>query len=336
MKRLLAALTVAACLPASACGSTESGPPAAARPAAPDPARAFLARYVDRDGRVVRRDQGGDTVSEGQAYALLLSVATGDRARFARVWRWTTRHLQRDDGLLSWHWRDGSVVDPQPASDADLDAARALTIAARRFARPAYGRAARRIVRGLRRHVIADGIFLAGPWARGERWTNPSYASPRAARTLHLTAADGRGARRFMATGRLPPDWTRGGRPVGAPASDQPPRYGYDAVRVPVRLAESCRRADRRAAARLWPLLARDAGRLPRALDGPPVPQADLHPVALVGAAGAAHAAGARADARRLLALAARRDREQPTYYGAAWVALGREMLVTWRLGRCD
>lgn len=336
MKRLLAALTVAACLPASACGSAgDTSRPAGARAAVADPTRTFLQRYVDRNGRVVRRDQGGDTVSEGQAYALLLSVARGDRARFARVWRWTRTHLQRDDGLLSWHWRDGRVVDPQPASDADLDAARALTLAARRFARPAYGRAARRIVRGLRRHVIAGGTFLAGPWARGERWTNPSYVSPRAARTLHLTAADGRGARRFMAPGRLPPDWTRGGRPVGAPGSNLPPRYGYDAVRVPVRLAESCRRVDRRAAARLWPILARDAGRLPRALEGPPVPQADLHPVALVGAAGAAHAAGARADARHLLDLAVRRDRAQPTYYGAAWAALGREMLLTRRLGRC-
>ena len=40
----------------------------------------FLDAYVDPDGRVVRRDQGGDTVSEGQAYALLLATAVGDEA----------------------------------------------------------------------------------------------------------------------------------------------------------------------------------------------------------------------------------------------------------------
>src|SRR6266571_1756749 len=42
-------------------------------------AQAFLDGYIDPDGRVVRRDQGGDTVSEGQSYAMLTAVALGDR-----------------------------------------------------------------------------------------------------------------------------------------------------------------------------------------------------------------------------------------------------------------
>ncbi len=43
----------------------EEGTSSAARAAAAD----FLDRYVDEDGWVVRHDQGGDTVSEGQSYA---------------------------------------------------------------------------------------------------------------------------------------------------------------------------------------------------------------------------------------------------------------------------
>src|SRR6266545_2779995 len=105
----------------------------------------FLDHYMEPDGRVVRRDQGGDTVSEGQAYAMLITVATGDRARFARVWTWTAQHLQRPDGLLSWHWADGHVVDPEAAADADLDAARALVFAAERFDEPSYLDQAQRI-----------------------------------------------------------------------------------------------------------------------------------------------------------------------------------------------
>jgi endo-1,4-beta-D-glucanase Y len=62
----------------------------------------FLDRYMDPDGRVVRRDQGGDTVSEGQAYAMLLAVAIGDQPRFEQAWNWAKVHLQREDGLLSW------------------------------------------------------------------------------------------------------------------------------------------------------------------------------------------------------------------------------------------
>jgi endoglucanase len=61
----------------------------ASRPASgdgPEPAAAkrFLTRYVTADGQVVRRDQGGDTVSEGQAYAMLLTATSGDRDRFRR------------------------------------------------------------------------------------------------------------------------------------------------------------------------------------------------------------------------------------------------------------
>src|SRR4051812_20189332 len=80
----------------------------------------FLDQFVAGDGRVIRHDQGGDTVSEGQGYAMLLAVRAGDEASFTRVWRWTKANLQRDDGLFSWQWRDGHVADPSPAADADV------------------------------------------------------------------------------------------------------------------------------------------------------------------------------------------------------------------------
>jgi endoglucanase len=62
----------------------------------------FFDGYMGADGRVSRHDQGGDTVSEGQAYALLLAAATRDEQRFEALWRWTRENLQRDDGLLAW------------------------------------------------------------------------------------------------------------------------------------------------------------------------------------------------------------------------------------------
>ena len=92
--------------------------------------------YVTRDGRVVRRDQGGDTVGEGQAYGMLLAAAIGDQRRFDTIWTWTKKNLRRPDGLISFLWRDGHVVDPQAASDADLDATRALLVASCRFNHP--------------------------------------------------------------------------------------------------------------------------------------------------------------------------------------------------------
>ena len=59
------------------------------------------------------------------------------------------------------------------------------------------------------------------------------------------------------------------------------------------------------------------------------------HPMALVAAAGAAQAAGKTGDAARLLDAAEKLDKQTPTYYGSAWVALGRVMLTSDLLDAC-
>jgi endoglucanase len=55
----------------------------------------------------------------------------------------------------------------------------------------------------------------------------------------------------------------------------------------------------------------------------------------MVAAAAAARAAGAQAASDRLLVAAEAVDQRHPTYYGAAWVALGRVMLTSTALGAC-
>ena len=119
-------------------GSSSSSGSSAPRPQNRAEAAAvhFLDRYVDSDGRVVRRDQGGDTVGEGQAYGMLMAAAIGDQRRFNSIWDWTQKNLKRPDGLISFLWRNGHIVDPQAASDADLDASRALLVASCRFHNP--------------------------------------------------------------------------------------------------------------------------------------------------------------------------------------------------------
>ncbi|HEX6312191.1 MAG TPA: glycosyl hydrolase family 8 [Acidimicrobiia bacterium] len=120
-------------------------------------AERFLDRYVSDEGRVARHDQGGDTVSEGQAYALLLAAAIGDRARFELVWAWTAANLQRPDGLLAWHWADGSVADAEPAADADLVTSRALLLAGERFDELRDAPHLHRAVRGVGRRGVGGG-----------------------------------------------------------------------------------------------------------------------------------------------------------------------------------
>ena len=121
--------------------------------------------------------------------------------------------------------------------------------------------------------------------------------------------------------------------PPGSPSGGDT-AYSYDAVRTPIRLAESCDPADRELAAKMWPRLQHDPGASRRALDGTPLTSAE-HPAALAGAAAAAQAAGHGDAAHELLDRAAKLDAEHPTYYGAAWVDLTRAMLVDHSLGRC-
>ena len=315
-------------------------------------ARHFLDRYALRDGRVARLDQGGDTVGEGQAYGMLLAAAIDDPRRFDAIWGWTQRNLERPDGLISFHWVKGHVVDPQAASDADLDASRALLVAACRFHRPALRRQALQLSKAIMDVEVASvqgrPVLTAGPWAVTPPVTiDPSYFSP--ASFLELRAASGDRAWGALAASsrgitsalmsppnRLPPDWARleGNRPVPIGSPSDPsvkPEFSFDAVRTLVRMAEDPDPAGRQIAARAWPVFAtQNPARLTvnHTLSGRPTGNI-LHPVVLVAAAGAADAAGNTAARDGLLDQAEALDRHSPTYYGAAWVALGRIMLTT-------
>lgn len=329
--------------------------PATPERAALESVSRFFRSYVSSDGRVVRRDQGGDTVSEGQAYAMLLSAAAGDRARFEAVWGWTKSHLQRADGLMSWRFADGAIVDPQPASDADLDASRALLLAADRFERPAYRADGLRIAGAVLRTQIlrapsGEPLLAPGPWAVEQRVLNPSYNSPRAMEAIVDASSDTtwdavRAAGYHMvetltrSPAQLPPDWATlddSGRvlPSADPGdAESRSRFGYEAARLPIRFAEDCDPEGLRLAAGLWPQLRGEPDGYLRTLDGDPLPE--RHAIALVASSAAALASGEHAESKRLLERAERLDRRQPTYYGSAWVALGRVMLQTHMLGGC-
>lgn len=94
--------------------------PAKADRLAVDAATSFLDGYLDPDGCVVRRDQGADTVGEGQAYAMLAAAAIGDQPRFNQVWGWTQANLERPDGLLAFHWAGAAVTDHQAAARTSM------------------------------------------------------------------------------------------------------------------------------------------------------------------------------------------------------------------------
>jgi endo-1,4-beta-D-glucanase Y len=345
------------------CGgsSSSSSGSSAARPQDRAEAAAvhFLDHYVDSDGRVVRRDQGSDTVGEGQAYGMLMAAAIGRQGQFNSIWDWTQKNLKRPDGLISFLWRKGHIVDPQAASDADLDASRALLVASCRFHNRTLRDQGLALAKAIMSVEVASvggtPVLTAGPWAVTPPATiDPSYFSPASYALIRSLSHDNRwnelarSSRSITGTlmtprTPLPPDWARmeGNKPVpiGNPSAPQStPIFGFDAVRTLVRMAEDPNPAGREIAARAWPVFAgANPTKLPveHRLSGRPVGDT-LNPVVLVAAAGAADAAGHPAARDGLLDEAAALDRRFPTYYGSAWVALGRIMLTTKLLDACS
>jgi endoglucanase len=317
----------------------------------------FLDRYV-RNGRVVRLDQGGDTVSEGQAYGMLIALASDDRGTFSDVWTWTRKHLQNDDHLLAWRWTpSGGQTSDQSASDADLDTARALVLAGQRWHDTAYTGAGTQMARAILDDETAQTdvgrILLPGPWAAASgTWSyNASYASPVAFAVLGRATGDDRWqqletgsravANALLDESSLPSDWSQvhqDGSVDAMPSADGSGGqvvYGWDAMRMPIRYAESCTSADRDVAGSLAPTLRRNT-QLAAQLDlgGTAVTDA-TSALAYAARAASETAAGSTGAARADLVRSDRTAAATSTYYGDAWAALGATMLTSDVLGGC-
>src|SRR5258707_519922 len=277
MKKAVVSLAVIVGCTAFAAGVTSCGASSSPQQAA---ASRFLAKYTRPDGRVVRLDQGRDTVSEGQAYGMLLAEVAGDYRAFQRIWLWTHRHLQHRDGLFSFHTNArGKVTSRQPASDADLLIAWALL----RYSGPkaaVWHRAGRRVAHAILAYELASGpggmlVLTAGPWATGSpagSTLDPSYWSLPAMESLARLTGSNVWHRLAVSavtlTGQLsrngkllPPDWARldsagAAQPEPAPAGSEPRgQYGPGAARTGIWVAASCGAPARARASRRWPLL---------------------------------------------------------------------------------
>lgn len=241
--------------------------------------RAYRDRFIQADGRVIDREDGDRTVSEGQAYAMLRAVAVNDPATFDRTYTWAKNNLARTnnegeptDLLWAWKWGqrpDGSwgALDPNFATDADIDAATALILASRRWSCPQYLDDARALLADIWEHGTAefpDGSrqLIPGPAAAfrlepDQVILNPSYFAPASFRLFAevdpASGTDGSANRdwnrlidsgytllndlsTFSATG-LPADWiaynpttdTYRQLPLDHPLQS---RYSFDAFRV--------------------------------------------------------------------------------------------------------
>jgi len=223
--------------------------------------RQFKSNHIAATGRVIDNSNGNISHSEGQGFALLLAEAAGDYSSFAKIKAWTDYVLGvRDDSLFAWRFmpfRGRPVPDLNNATDGDILIAWALLRASRRWQKPALAQQANRILRDIERLCVAPATPfgpLIKPGATGfetkQRLViNLSYfVFPALAAFADETGNDI--WRQLTASGlellkkalfgdlSLPADWIDiTAKGVIDISKDQPPHYGWNAIRVPLYLA---------------------------------------------------------------------------------------------------
>ena len=225
--------------------------------------RAYKARFVTAQGRVVDTANGLVSHSEGQGYGMLLAVAADDRDSFERIWGWTSANLfVRNDGLAAWRWEPGkrpAVADVNNASDGDLLIAWALVEAATAWPEPSYRVAARRMALDIGRKLVLfntsmGSLLLPGAsgFAAEDRADGPVlnlsyYVFPAFAR-LPLVAPEfdwnslvTTGLRMIdnahFGLAKLPSDWVALKSGQLQPAAGFTAEFSYNAIRIPLYLA---------------------------------------------------------------------------------------------------
>lgn len=248
---------------------------ATATAAATPPWRAIAARFLTPEGRIVDTGNGRISHSEGQGYAMLLAEQAADWDGFDRLWRWTDSTLARKDvRLFSWKYDPAAhppVGDPNDAADGDMLIAWALLRAGQRWNDPDLALASAQIRAAILAKLVArqGGRTVLLPGLQG-------FAAPDAT-TINLSyyvwpaldafaKADGPGEwDRLIADGEalvkeagsgiwsLPTDWTDiASDGKVAPAQGHPPRFGFDALRIPLYLLWSRRAALAQPFAAFW------------------------------------------------------------------------------------
>ena len=237
--------------------------------------QAYRQRFIQGDGRVIDREAGDRSTSEGQAYAMLRAVFMDDRETFDRVLTWGENNLQRRnpdnsprDRLWAWKWGktdtgEWKTIDANFASDGDLDVVTALILASRRWDRADYLATARLKLQDLWSLATIDGnagkrYFLPGSREvfqkrQDQTYLNPSYLAPYAYRLFAQVDAQHNWqsvadssyevlqASTQLSKVGLPSNWVMLDATTGKLQASADPQlqslYGYDAYRVWWRVA---------------------------------------------------------------------------------------------------
>lgn len=217
----------------------------------------YKERFIMPEGRVVDTGNHDISHSEGQGWSMILALANDDRASFERIWDWTRSNLAREDvRLFSWRYDPHvrpHVSDLNNATDGDLFIAWALHLAGQRWDDNNYLVASRAIRNAIAERLVhtLSGYTVLLPGLQGfvgdghidlnlSYWFMPAlvdFAAMEPEGRWQALIDDGR---RLLEDARfgseaLPVDWIRLYQSgVVEPSPDFPPRFSYDAVRIPL------------------------------------------------------------------------------------------------------
>ncbi|MBC7387594.1 MAG: T9SS type A sorting domain-containing protein [Opitutaceae bacterium] len=197
-------------------------------------------------GSLVKFEPSGSVVSEGIAYGMLLAAYAGDKPLFDDLWKFYKN--SSSGGIMDWKWSScTSKSQNGGATDAELDVAMALIVAADQWPSGSYLTDAKTLVAIIRASEVTNNQFNNGnTWGQTD-CRNPSYQSPAYAReyakiesnqsTFWNNVVTGNNAllraNRNANTG-LVSNWSN--TSGAANNCNGPNEYGYESVRNPWRM----------------------------------------------------------------------------------------------------
>lgn len=209
--------------------------------------RAYVMASEKNGLRVVDPSKDNLTVSEGIAYGMLFSMAMNDRITFEGLWTYAKDHMN-GNGLMHWQIdKSGQVTGTGSASDADQDMAYALIKASEKWRSDIYRNDAKMLLGAIKAFDFrSDGVLLPGDSWGDAAIYNPSYVCP-----AYTDAFVGITSDTFWEMAQqvnfglllkvvndetaLFPDWTT----MDGGIIPDKSHFGYDALRVPIRLAHA-------------------------------------------------------------------------------------------------
>lgn len=208
----------------------------------------------------VKFDNSSETVSEGIAYGMLLTVYKADKVTFDGLWQYY-KDNRNGNGVMNWKINGCSGVNGQNgATDAEVDAAMALIVADYQWGSTGtinYRTDAENLINAIKTHEVEAGTYVLKPGDMfgGSQLTNASYFAPAYFRAFgtftndtaywnnvasqcytiidaNLTANN--------AAGGLVSDWCQASGAYSSQSGgylNQGQTYKYDAARTPWRIA---------------------------------------------------------------------------------------------------